>query len=162
VGVLRAGLRPTPARLSASACFPPSAFADNEVYPPTAVVLTDISPRTLRWRRVKASVKSPDAPASPVPRLSMSRSVARPTVEDRSVRRYLRNSHRSRCRARDFRSKLLQLRVGAQRELDGTTTVGADDSAREGDQADHLSPYWRRPRCLPPWRLTWNCPIPSD
>jgi DnaK suppressor protein len=38
-----------------------------------------------------------------------------------------------------FRSKLLQLRVGAQRELDGTTTVGADDSAREGDQADQAS-----------------------
>jgi RNA polymerase-binding transcription factor len=38
-----------------------------------------------------------------------------------------------------FRSKLLQLRIGAQRELDGTTTVGADDSAREGDQADQAS-----------------------
>jgi RNA polymerase-binding transcription factor DksA len=38
-----------------------------------------------------------------------------------------------------FRSKLLQLRAGAQRELDGATAVGADDSAREGDQADQAS-----------------------
>jgi hypothetical protein len=42
----------------------------------TAVVLTDISPTTLRWRRVKASVRFPDAPASPVPRLSVSRQVS--------------------------------------------------------------------------------------
>jgi DnaK suppressor protein len=34
---------------------------------------------------------------------------------------------------------LLQLRAGAQRELDGATAVGADDSAREGDQADQAS-----------------------
>src|ERR1700693_1979670 len=38
-----------------------------------------------------------------------------------------------------FRSKLLQSRVGAQRELDRATAVGADDSAREGDQADQAS-----------------------
>lgn len=65
----------------------------------TAVVLTDISPTTLRWRKVKAPISSPDAPASPVLRLSVSRSAARPTGEDRSVRRFPRNSHRSRCRA---------------------------------------------------------------
>ena len=38
-----------------------------------------------------------------------------------------------------FRSKLLQLRAAAQRELDGATAVGADDGAREGDQADQAS-----------------------
>ena len=38
-----------------------------------------------------------------------------------------------------FRSKLLQLREAAQRELDGATAVGADDGAREGDQADQAS-----------------------
>ena len=38
-----------------------------------------------------------------------------------------------------FRSKLLQMRADAQRELDATPTARVDDSAREGDQADQAS-----------------------
>ena len=38
-----------------------------------------------------------------------------------------------------FRNKLLQLRANAQRELDATPPAAADDSAREGDQADQAS-----------------------
>ena len=38
-----------------------------------------------------------------------------------------------------FRRKLLHLRAGAQRELDATPQAGADDSIREGDQADQAS-----------------------
>jgi len=38
-----------------------------------------------------------------------------------------------------FRRKLVQLRLDTQRELDATRQVGADDSLREGDQADQAS-----------------------
>jgi DnaK suppressor protein len=38
-----------------------------------------------------------------------------------------------------FRQKLLRLRADTQRELDATPPAGADDSAREGDQADQAS-----------------------
>ena len=38
-----------------------------------------------------------------------------------------------------FRRKLLQLRAGTERELSASPAAGADDSLREGDQADQAS-----------------------
>jgi DnaK suppressor protein len=38
-----------------------------------------------------------------------------------------------------FRRKLLQLRAGTERELGASPSAGADDSLREGDQADQAS-----------------------
>jgi DnaK suppressor protein len=38
-----------------------------------------------------------------------------------------------------FRQKLLRLRADAQRELDAVPPVGANESIREGDQADQAS-----------------------
>jgi DnaK suppressor protein len=38
-----------------------------------------------------------------------------------------------------FRGKLLRLRADTQQELDATPPAGADDSVREGDQADQAS-----------------------